>query len=176
MKIGFIGTHSTGKTTLAECLRTEEKFKDYFFDVNVTRWVRSLGFDINEKTNNTSQELNMVKRIAHLNSYDNIIADRTIIDVLAYSKAGRKYGGITKESLEYQEELVLNNIQKYDFIFYLLPEIDIEYDGIRPTSPEYRVEIDQIINEYIKTYEINHHVLKGSVRERINKIMEITGE
>lgn len=174
MKIGICGTHSTGKTTLVEALRTEEYFKDYFFDINVTRWVREAGLPINENTSDASQEINLVKRIAHLNSFDNMICDRTIIDVLAYSTAGKH---ISKRSLEYQRKLLDLNAHKYDYIFYLPMDIAVVDDGVRAIDPEYRKQIDNLIIDSLhyldNIRELNVYMVKGSVRERIQKILDI---
>lgn len=169
-KIGICGTHSTGKTTLVEALRTENFFKDYFFDINVTRWVREAGLPINENTTDASQEINLVKRIAHLNSFDNIVCDRTIIDVLAYSTAGKN---ISTRSLEYQKSLVKANINKYDYIFYLPMDIDVVDDGVRAIDPIYRQQIDNIIHEYIEEFQYIVHEISGSVRERIQAVLDI---
>jgi len=176
MKIGITGTHSTGKTTLVESLRTEKFFKDYFFDINVTRWVKEIGLPINEHTNDASQEVNLTKRIAHLNSFDNIVCDRTIIDNLAYSSLGKH---ITPRSLEYQNKLVVANIFKYDFIFYLPMDIDVVDDGVRMIDPIFRSEIDHFIQNFIERVKKEHphndkfHTVRGSVRERIQQVLDI---
>lgn len=177
MKIGFCGTHSTGKTTMVEALRTEPYFQPhYHFDVNVTRWVNSLGFKINEGTSEQGQEINLVKRVAHLNSYEDMVADRTIIDVLAYSKAGNKRGTVSGKSLEYQFEMVRANIEKYDYIFYLPMDIEVTDDGVRAIDPEYRKEIDSLIIEYLKGFNVDYHTVTGSVRSRVQLIMDIIEE
>lgn len=173
MRIGITGTHSTGKTTLVEALRTEPYFSDYFYDINVTRWVRSLGLPINEDTVDSSQEINMIKRIAHLNSYDKIISDRTILDVFAYSRAGKN---ISSRSLKYQEDLINRNISKYDILFYLPMEIPVADDGVRTIDPVYREQIDNYIVELLKTHEKKNNLtvvkLTGSVRNRIQQIFD----
>ena len=56
MRIGLSGTQSTGKTTLLNVLRSEKHFKEYQVNDEVTRWVRSLGIDINEAGSDISQE------------------------------------------------------------------------------------------------------------------------
>ena len=61
MRIGLSGTQSTGKTTLLNVLRSEKHFKEYQVNDEVTRWVRSLGIDINEAGSDISQELIMMK-------------------------------------------------------------------------------------------------------------------
>ena len=177
MKIGFCGTHSTGKTTLVEALKTEPLFRDkYITDVNVTRWVKSLGFEINEKTSEHGQEINLLKRIAHIHSYPNIVADRTIIDVLAYSIAGNRRGHISDKSIEYQKYLVNTNISAYDYIFYLPMDIEVTDDGVRAIDPAFRTEIDDIITDSLHELGIGYKTVSGSVRQRVEQILNTIGE
>lgn len=178
MKIGICGTHSTGKTTLVEALRTEDYFRDYFFDINVTRWVKETGLPINENTSDASQEINLLKRIAHLNSFDKLICDRTIVDVLAYSTAGKQ---ITSRSIDYQVRLYELNVHKYDYIFYLPMDIAVVDDGVRAIEPEYRQKIDDLIVNFLSqtTPDMHERIfsVRGSVRQRIQTILDIvTGE
>jgi molybdopterin-guanine dinucleotide biosynthesis protein len=176
MKIGFTGTHSTGKTTIVEALRTERFFHSYFFDINVTRWVHSLGLPINEDTTDISQEVNMIKRVAHLATFDDIISDRTLIDVVSYSAAGKN---ISVNSQQYQLQLMLSNINRYDYIFRLPMSIASTDDGVRGIDPVYRAQIDDIQSDIISQLPVDIrekiHIIDGSVRERIEQVLHITG-
>lgn len=172
MKIAICGTHGVGKTTLVESLRDEPKFKDYLFDNNVTRWVHSLGFNINEGTSEASQEINMLKRVANLNSFKDIIADRSIIDVLAYSYYGLIEKNVSIDSYNYQLKLVLANLYKYDILFHLKPEFEIEDDGVRATDKDYQNTIASFIDRYIQYFDAEVVELSGSVEERKNKMLK----
>lgn len=171
-RIGLSGTHSTGKTTLAATLK--EILPQYFLDINVTRWVRGLGFPVNDSCNDASQEINILKRIAHLNSFPNIIADRTIIDNLAYSIASHELGNLSKESLNYQKALVRRNIMMYDYFIYIPPEIPLELDGVRDSDENYRLHIDNIIKKQMEG--VPFYTVSGTTEERVKKIMEIMSE
>lgn len=169
-KIGFCGTHSTGKSTLVECLRTERILTNYYFDINITRWIKSLGFNINLESTPAAQELNLLSRIARLNSFDNLVADRTIIDVLAYSM---HVDSITTEQLELQQDLVERNIRKYDIIFYIPPETNLVDDGTRLIDDDFRRNIDNKILELLEFYNVDYIEIRGSVRERLQTILNI---
>lgn len=177
MRIGICGSHSTGKTTLVEALRTESIFSDYFFDINVTRWVKAAGFPINQDTNDASQEINLTKRIVHLVCHDNIISDRTILDVLAYSALSEN---ITDRSLSYQKKLIEAAVKFYDILIYLPITIELVDDGIRAIDPEYRKEVDIYIQTYLQKYgQTNNKTIievTGSIRERVTKILEVMNE
>ena len=94
MKIGFTGSHSTGKTTLVNVLMSSHYFNDYKLDTNVTRWIKEIGFNINKDGESIGQELIMIRRVAYLFAYDNILSDRSVIDVLAYTESGYDLGKI----------------------------------------------------------------------------------
>lgn len=182
-RIGLCGTHSTGKTTLARALA--EKLPHYYLDINVTRWVRELGFPINEESNDASQEINFLKRVAHLNSFSDIIADRTIVDNVAYSTVAFERGNLTAHSLNYQKALLYKNIYKYDYLFYIPPEIPLELDGVRPVDEWYRKNIAEIVERTLyQAHELNPKMrlrercftITGDTTQRVQKIMEIMSE
>lgn len=172
MKIALTGTHGVGKTTLVEALREQYYFKDYFFDVNVTRWVRSLGFPINEIASDASQEINMIKRVAHLNTHDNLIADRSLFDIYAYSYYSWKNGTLSAESLNYQRDLLIHNIDKYDLVILLKPEFELEMDGTRSDSKQFQNDIHDIILHTINELNYNSIVrATGTVEQRVNNVV-----
>lgn len=181
MKIGFSGTHSTGKTTLLEALREHSAFKNYYFDVNVTRWIRELGLPINEQTSDASQEINMARRAATILSKDNIIADRTVYDVLAYTLYGHNKKTISDESLHRQVDWFNAAVLAYDHVFYIPPEIGLCDDGTRSLDGDYRLAIDNILKTTYYYAEdsvagrskIKIHTISGSVEERVSQILNI---
>ena len=104
--------------------------------------------------------------------HENIITDRTVIDVIAFARASKSMNYLDKEDFtDYAKHL----IREYDYIFYVSPEgVEIEDNGIRETDAEYRKEIDMIIDHTIMK---NRHRIKnlikisGSTEERMSKII-----
>jgi len=104
--------------------------------------------------------------------HENIITDRTVIDVIAFARASKSMNYLDKEDFtDYAKHL----IREYDYIFYVSPEgVKIEDNGIRETDAEYRKEIDMIIDHTIMK---NRHRIKnlikisGSTEERMSKII-----
>ena len=74
--------------------------------------------------------------------------------------------------MDYAERVFTLLIEKYDKIFYLIPEFDIEDDGVRSTDIDFRNEIVTIFNEYIIECEIPVIQLTGSVDNRVSLIVE----
>ena len=105
---------------------------------------------------------------------ENIITDRTVIDVMAFTMNAKSIGYQDKEIFEdYAKEFV----RDYDYIFYISPDgIPIEENGVRETDEHYRDIIDFTIITLIKKYahmanEIE--TIKGTTEERIKQILNV---
>ena len=85
MKIGLCGTMSVGKTTLVNALKEIPEFKDYKFATERSKYLNSLGIPLNYKTTIEGQTIFLAERVTEL-MQENIITDRTIIDVMAFTE------------------------------------------------------------------------------------------
>ena len=174
MKIGLCGTMSVGKTTLVNALKEVEQFKDYTFATERSKYLSDLGIPLNTDSTLKGQTVFLAERCAEL-MHENIITDRTIFDVIAFTKSAKSIDLIDSEKFEdYAKEF----IREYDYIFYISPDgIPIEDNGVRETDEYYRDIIDFSITTLIKRYghRINNiEIIKGSTEERINQILKFT--
>jgi GTPase SAR1 family protein len=172
MKIGLCGTMSVGKTTLVNALKELPEFANYNFATERSKYLRDLGIPLNTDSTLKGQVIFLAERATEL-LHENIITDRTVIDVMAFTKAA--------ESISYYEsekfsELARNLLHEYDYLFYVSPEgVDMEDNGVRETDLKYRKLIDVIINMQLK---LNKHRIKnlvtlsGTTKERIAKMKE----
>jgi GTPase SAR1 family protein len=170
MKIGFCGTMSVGKTTLVNALKELPEFKDYQFRTERSKYLMELGIPLNTDSTIKGQIVFLAERASEL-MCENIITDRTIIDVMAFTKAAK--------SIDYHEAddfqtLAARLLSEYDYIFYVSPEgVDMEDNGVRETDLEYRELIDFIIQNIIKRYKYkfkNYTIISGSTEERIAQV------
>ena len=103
---------------------------------------------------------------------ENIITDRTVIDVMAFT--------LNAKSIHHQDKDIFENyakefIREYDYIFYISPHgIPIEDNGVRETDEHYRDLIDFTITTLIKRY--GHmanriETIKGSTEDRVKQIL-----
>ena len=171
MKIGLCGTMSVGKTTLVNALKELEQFKDYKFATERSQHLMSLGIPLNTDSTLKGQTVFLAERCGEL-MHGNIITDRTILDVIAFTMNAKSIPYQDKEAFEtYASEF----IREYDHIFYISPHgLEIEDNGIRETDEHYRDLIDFTITTLIKRHghkagKINK--LSGSTEERILQML-----
>ena len=167
MKIGICGTMSVGKTTLVNALKELPEFKDYKFATERSKYLNSLGIPLNHETTIEGQTIFLAERVTEL-MQENIITDRTIIDVMAFTHCAIKTSYIDADAFE---DYAQRFIKQYDYIFYVSPDgIPMEDNGVRETDLEYRKEIDQMIQSLLFKYRPVYHTLSGTTEERIEKI------
>ena len=173
MKIGLCGTVSVGKTTLVNALAELPQFKDFTFATERSKYLRDLGIPLNTDSTLKGQTVFLAERCAELIN-ENLITDRTVIDVMAFTQSAKSIDYVDKERFR---KYAADFINEYDYIFYISPDgVDIEDNGVRETDTKYRDLIDFTIRHYIKTYNgklQNCRQIKGSTDERIKQILEV---
>ena len=173
MKIGFVGTVSVGKTTLVNALAELPQFKDYKIATERSKYLRDLGIPLNTDSTLKGQTVFLAERCAEL-IQDNIITDRTVVDVMAFTENAKS---IDFKDKEYFEDYARVFVGQYDYIFYISPEGTVmEDNGVRETDLEYREEIDRAIIQAMNTYGHrckNVHMLKGTTPERIEQMLGV---
>lgn len=169
--ISISGAQSTGKTTIIN----ELERMGYSVKTEITRSVLNKGFKINEEGGDETQRLIIQEhknRLAALTESDDVtILDRGILDGVVYTHYLFNINQVSLETLEYAQKIFKECINKYDVIFYIPPEFDIEADGTRSTNKEFRDSIVKLFEEYIKEYNIDVVLLKGSAQERVNEVL-----
>tara|TARA_R110000803_G_scaffold61103_2_gene120798 strand:- start:880 stop:1410 length:531 start_codon:yes stop_codon:yes gene_type:complete len=176
MKLAFTGAQSTGKTTLLKELKRDPDFSlKYDFRDEITRRMQKKGLSINESGNDITQLLIMNSHIKNT-LIDNVIMDRCALDGLVYTDWMYRKGKIQQWVIEYADNVFKMLIDRYDYIFYLVPEFDIEDDGVRSTDIDFRNEIVILFEQYIKAWNIPVIKLTGTVEQRLNKIKETINE
>jgi hypothetical protein len=169
-RIGFTGTVSVGKTTLVNLLKGLPEFKDYTFATERSKYLRDLGIPLNTDSTLKGQTIFLAERCSELIA-NNVITDRTIIDVMSFTLNANSIDKTDKVSFEYYASRF---IEEYDWIFYVSPAgVKIEDNGVRTTDIEYRDQIDQTIKHLCSCHldKIkNFGIISGSTEDRLRQV------
>ena len=170
MKIGLCGTMSVGKTTLVNALKNEPEFKKYTFRTERSKYLNSMGIPLNTDSTLKGQLVFAAERAAEL-MQENIITDRTIIDVMAFCELSKS---MSKAEKDHINGVLWHLIKEYDIIFHIDDlSVPMEDNGVRETNKDYRLDILQKITSILEMYRyMPGKVIKisGTTKERINQI------
>jgi hypothetical protein len=131
---------------------------------------------INEYSDNCSQKHIFDAYEHELTVNANYIAERGLIDVLAYSLSRLKANRCSPTLIETQyEHLIKFSENNKDVVYVYFPiEFEIVSDGTRSIDKEFQKEIDDIIYEILEAmktrYGIKFITVSGSVEERAKQI------
>jgi len=170
MKIGFTGTVSVGKTTLVKLLQELPEFKHYNFSTERSKYLRDLGIPLNTDSTLKGQTVFLAERCSEL-IHTNVITDRTVIDVMAFTLNAQSINIADKNGFE---QYATRFIDEYDWIFYVSPSgVGIEDNNVRTTNAEYRKHIDKTI-KHLCSLNLdriqNFGIIAGSNEDRIKQI------
>jgi len=167
MRIGFCGTMSVGKTTLVNALKDLPEFKDYISRTERSKYLMEMGIPLNTDSTLKGQLVFAAERASEL-MQENIITDRTVIDVMAFAELSESMNSAHKH---YLNATLFFLIKEYDILFYVSPEgVEIEDNGVRETNAEYRMAIDSKIKSITKMFRGDTITIKGTTEERIEQV------
>lgn len=176
MKIGFCGTISVGKTTLVNTLKELPEFADYHFATERSKYLRDLGIPLNTDSTLKGQLIFLAERASEL-LHKNIITDRTVIDVMAFSHLSTTIPFFISADLN---KAVSELIRDYDYIFYVSPEgVELEDNGVRVVDSKYRIKLNKTIKKLLEQHKSKLNTIKGyselsgTTEERIQKIKQV---
>ncbi len=166
-KIGFCGSHSTGKTTLAKMLH-RDTIGSYFVSEIARRHIPG-----NLKNCETQQKIltDQIKEEVYASiQADIVITDRTVIDNLAYLDNTCPFTARKRAF-----EIMQNWINTYTVIFFCpIENIPLKDDGFRRTDTTERERIERAIKWYIRVLQQKHIgrfvCLSGSEEKRYETV------
>jgi nicotinamide riboside kinase len=169
MKIGLVGTMSVGKTTLAKALGETDRLRDHSVQTERSKYLSNLGIPLNTDSTLPGQFIFLAERATEL-LHPNIITDRTIWDVCAFTLSAKSINDWSKRDFV---SAAMNLREYYDYVVYVSPDgVEMEDNGVRETDMVYRSKIDKVIQMLLNEYQpTNLITVKGSTEERIATII-----
>lgn len=168
MKVGITGSHGCGKTVAVYDLVSDLKKLNYNADL-IVESARNCPLVINEDATINSQLwiFGETLRREQEAKADIVVCDRTLIDVLAYTKR------ISEHVYRELEPFVDGYSKTYDIIFYMEPkEGYLKEDGKRSINVAFQKEIKVILDNIIK--DLNIPVIK--IDDRKERLMYVVND
>ena len=161
---------SVGKTTLVKALAKKDMFKTYKLATERSKYLRDLGIPLNTDSTINGQLVFLAERASEL-LHENILTDRTVWDVCAFTMSAKSID-LNEKSQFVNTAMLLKD--QYDVVFYIDPiGTMMEDNGVRETDLDYRYDINQEILRLLTLYPPKKLVvLSGSTGSRINTILD----
>lgn len=158
MKIAIVGTHGTGKSTLSYLMASH--YKKQGQNVKIIQEVaRSCPFPINHGMTGEAAKWiyyeHARKELEAVAKHDVVIGDRSVFDSFIYAL----YFNLL-ESIKDLKVVAFYQLETYDKIIFVRPDITIQTDGIRSIDPEFQNGVDQIFSDIFK--HVEHIEIKSS--------------
>jgi predicted ATPase len=162
----LLGTHGTGKSTLLKELA--KRVSGIYTTDGFSRPVKNIKNILKLSNDQEQIIINELTKWAFLNYIEQpfVISARSLIDVIIYSNYYAPNVN-TDELLQ----IFRANKDKIKNIFYIPIEFDLEDDGVRYLNKQDQHAIDQKMLDFIKEENLNIIEIRGSVEERVQKIL-----
>lgn len=158
MKIILSGTSNVGKSTFIKdfiknwpnYVTPEKSYRDILKEKNLPH-----SKETTEETQKVIMDF-LAEQAVEMSKNDFVIADRCVLDCLAYSAWLNINGKLSDKLLDEQRILTRETLRLFDIIFFVpltkAATIEIENDGFRETDPVFRDEIDNIFKAFGQSY------------------------
>ncbi len=165
VRIGVLGTHSTGKTTLLKRIQTALADRGLTVDRTgqLARRAARMGLPKMQHHTITSTEWIIAQGIADelaalARGNDVVLADRAVFDALAYLRAAAQHRGELLHGLELERLRLLAATQtpQYDLLLATVLDPDMPVDTGHDYDPRYRRLVDRHVHDLLAEDAIAH--------------------
>ena len=177
MRVSISGSHSTGKTALAEvCYSALNATHPGDVDIirEVAREVISRGFPLNQDATLDSY-INYILLQLQAERHATkkyVISDRSLVDLLAYIITNSN-SNIPSYFVCMLEEIIWIETCYFDIYCYLPIEFDLVIDDVRPVQKDYQLAVDRTLVNIFSRFHVNIETITGNLGERREKLISL---
>jgi len=177
IKIALLGAPFTGKTELTSAL-AEALPRSFGLPEYAREYIEKYG-----PPEHIVEQMYMLEKMAQIERSIGDLYPYVIIDspLPVYALYGTHFyqSKTGKKAVEFREEfrkLAVRHANDYD-LCYLLPCSEVEYtlknmDSVRALKPDERNAVGVMLREFCASHVSNYVVLRGSVEDRVKRILE----
>lgn len=177
IRIAIVGSHSVGKTTLAERLLSRNPSTIELI-TGIPRQIIARGFPMGKKSTvdayvNYVRDQLKAERIAKNSEKRLVISDRTSLDANAYAHVNLTIDApaVPDYFIDMLHEIWLREAEFYDLLVYIPVEFPMHVDGIRDIDEKYRNDVSEKIEQILVESGHSFITLRGSVKERVENLL-----
>jgi nicotinamide riboside kinase len=177
-RIAFVGSHSTGKTTLLRYC--QEQFEGGLHTIeDLSRRIIARGFPIGpyavvDSFVNFVRDQLYAERESHAVEKAWLISNRTVLDAVAYACANKDLPRpfIPDYFIEMLEEVARLEATSYDLYVEFPVLFPMTPDGIRPEGEDYRMHVGTEISRLLNAFGVPQISVAGTTAERFRSLVE----
>ena len=180
IRIAILGGPRCGKTTLIQQIYVDMKVRGLHVGAETeysTEYLKEKGM-IESLAEQYGIYLGQARLEASLDEFDYALTDYATFVPYIYARFMLGNKKRTKKDIEILNDLyklALNDIDKYDHIFYVPREFGYKKDGVRWQDESLAIAIDEAIRVFLDSENINYTVLTGSTKARSEAILKHVG-
>lgn len=169
MKIALIGTHGTGKTTLAK--EISKRLNIPYIPETAVEVNEMLGLPLYPNSTAETQFVIFINQLMKEYTYDEGVFDRCLLDNIAYSSAQ----DLNEDIIDAMANIARVMAKKFDFIFLVTRFTEkIEDNGYRDTGLLGQMDIEHIILILLQSLDLKYYLIyERDLSTRIEKIIDI---
>ena len=180
IRIAILGGPRCGKTTLIQQIYVDMKVRGLNVGAETeysTEYLKEKGM-IETISEQYGIYLGQARLESNLNNFDYALTDYATFVPYIYGRFMLGDKKRTQKEIEILNDLykiALNDVNKYDHIFYVPREFGYEKDGVRWQDEDIAIAIDEAIKIFLDSENIKYTVLTGSTRARSESILKHVG-
>lgn len=169
MKICFVGSHGTGKSTLCEELTKDLPRVHYIKEIarGEIKRIGKLPYKMDDQERFKFQKRLLELQLIAESQNQSFMSDRGIMDILAYSYDLPQYDFLLDMAKQ------ANIAKRYDLVFYIPIEFPVEVDGQRSGDVEYQKQIDNNLLQVLDDLNIISYKITGTVEQRKKSVLNM---